>query len=191
MTKGYLSSPKFVKTFIDSVIDREGGYINDGDDSGGATKYGITESTARRNGYYGEMQDLPLALAQDIYAREYFYNASLDMLSPISKAITEEVFDAGINCGIATAIEFLQRALNALNNRQEYYPDIVVDGIMGSKTQQALIDFLDKRRNMRGEAVLYNLINCLQGAYYVELVEKREKDEKWIFGWASHRLDFM
>lgn len=191
MTKGYLASPKFVKTFIDSVIDREGGYINDEADSGGATKYGITEATARRNGYYGAMQDLPLALAQDIYAREFFYNDSLDMLSPISKAITEEVFDAGVNCGTATAIKFLQRALNALNNRQEHYPDIVVDGIMGSKTQQALIDFLEKRRNMRGEAVLYNLINCLQGAYYVELVEKREKDEKWIFGWASHRLDFM
>jgi hypothetical protein len=29
------------------------------------------------------------------------------------------------------------------------------------------------------------MINCLQGSFYIELCERREKDEKYIFGWMK------
>ena len=44
---------------INQIIEREGGYVDDISDSGGETKYGITEEVARRYGYDGKMIDLP------------------------------------------------------------------------------------------------------------------------------------
>ena len=34
-------------TYINELIEREGGYVNDPKDSGGETKFGITVATAR------------------------------------------------------------------------------------------------------------------------------------------------
>jgi len=31
-------------------------------------------------------------------------------------------------------------------------------------------------------------LNCLQGAFYVELAEKREKDERFVYGWLLNRV---
>lgn len=39
-----------VKILAREIIDREGGYVNDPDDPGGATKYGVTIHTMRRLG---------------------------------------------------------------------------------------------------------------------------------------------
>jgi len=35
---------------------------------------------------------------------------------------------------------------------------------------------------------LYKMLNALQGAYYIELAERREKDEDFIYGWFKHRV---
>jgi hypothetical protein len=42
---------------IDALIEREGGYVNNPADKGGATNFGITEAVARANGYAGPMRD--------------------------------------------------------------------------------------------------------------------------------------
>ena len=38
---------------INAIIDREGGYVDEPDDSGGETNYGVTKAVARANGYRG------------------------------------------------------------------------------------------------------------------------------------------
>ena len=55
----------------------EGGYTVD---NGGATMYGVTEATARRHGYTGDMHDLPLATAHQIAVSEYWAPYNLDSL---------------------------------------------------------------------------------------------------------------
>ena len=55
---------------IEEVLRREGGYVNDPSDAGGATNFGITQATARQNGYTGDMRALPRALAKEIYPIE-------------------------------------------------------------------------------------------------------------------------
>lgn len=174
------------KQIIDQVIAREGGYSDSAHDAGGATKYGITQKTARRHGYKGAVQDLPRAAAVEIYALEY-WPASYDALLTISPAVTAELFDAGVNCGVVNAGKFLQRSLNVLNRGGSDYGDLKIDGVAGSKTVAALDAYLTLRR-VRGEHALQTAQNALQGAYYIRLCERRPSDEHHIFGWLLHRI---
>ncbi|KCW15189.1 glycosyl hydrolase 108 family protein, partial [Acinetobacter baumannii 42057_4] len=53
-----------IEQYLEELIKREGGYVNNPADRGGATKYGITEAVARANGFKGNMRDLPLDVAK-------------------------------------------------------------------------------------------------------------------------------
>lgn len=173
------------KKIINEIIRIEGGYCNDPDDSGGETNYGITVSVAREFGYTGSMCDMPKRIAFDIYKKKYWDKVKADEIAELSSMIVEEVVDTGINMGTSRAIKFLQRALNALNNRESLYNDLIIDGGIGPATLAALKGYL----SVRDEATLSKALNCLQGAYYIELVERREKDEKFLYGWIKNRVE--
>lgn len=172
---------------IDNILAIEGGYVDDPEDSGGETNFGITVPVAREYGYEGDMRDLPRELAFAIYAERYWHALSLDDIERLSPAIAEELADTGVNQGIDRAAIFLQRSLNVLNKRGSLYQDITVDGDVGSKTVNALRAYL-RIRKQDGQTVLLRMLNALQGAFYVELAERREKDEKFVFGWYLHRV---
>lgn len=172
---------KLINHIID-VIER--GYVKDPDDSGGPTRYGITQAKAREHGYCGDMRHFPRSLAYEIYKTDYWTalgGAEIERLSP---AIVAEIMDTGVNMGVSRAGEFLQRALNVFNNRGKIYPDVVVDGNIGPKTVEALRLYL----NTRSEDVMLKALNSLQGAFYVTLSERREKDETFIYGWFKNRV---
>jgi len=172
---------------ISGIIRVEGGYSNDLSDSGGETNYGITEAVARSFGYTGSMRDMPREIAFDIYSAMYWDSVYADGLSELSEPITDEVVDTAVNMGPGRAGEFLQRSLNVLNNLGSLYPDIVVDNAIGKATASALKQFLFYR-GKEGEETLAKMLNSLQGAFYVELAERREKDEKFIYGWFKNRV---
>lgn len=172
---------------FEKTVAREGGYSNHPDDSGGETSYGITETVAREEGYWGSMSSLPLATAKAIYRRRYWERLHLDDIAALSVPIALELFDTGVNMGTQTAAKFLQRALNVFNRRQTDYPDMTVDGWIGPKTVAALNAFLEKRKE-RGQVALLKALNSLQGVRYIELAESREKDEAFVFGWIMNRL---
>ena len=60
-----------IDELIEDVIEREGGYVNHPADRGGATRWGITEAVARRQGYMDDMRSLPQSDAAAIYKRLY------------------------------------------------------------------------------------------------------------------------
>ena len=165
----------------------EGGYVDDPSDSGGRTNFGITERVARKYGYTGHMRDLPKPLAVQIAKKAYWDVMKLDNIAALSTPVALEMFDTGFNAGTSRSGKFLQRALSALNRLQKDYPDVVVDGAVGNKTVSALKAFLTKR-GAKGETVMLRTLNGLQLAFYVGLVERREKDEKFLFGWIIHRV---
>ena len=175
------------REIIDGIIEVEGGYVDDPSDSGGETNYGITIAVARKYGYEGEMKDLSRDLAFQIYSDKYWNNLRLDDIWELSPTIARELADIGINMGTKRAGQFLQRSLNSLNNGGAYYSDLVVDGMVGNKTIMALTSFLDLRGS-EAKVVLFNMLNCLQGNFYIELAERREKDEKFVYGWFKHRV---
>lgn len=172
---------------INSIIDTEGGYVDNRNDSGGKTNWGITEYVARKNGYQGDMRDLPRSTAFSIYEKKYWDALKLDEIEILSQKITEELADTGVNMGVSRAAEFLQRSLNVLNQRGQHFADLRVDGDIGSRTLNALEIYLNKR-GRDGEAVLFRMLNAMQGAFYVELAERREKDETFVFGWFRTRV---
>lgn len=168
-------------------IPIEGGYSDNPRDSGGQTMYGITEAVARRNGYRGAMRDMPLETARQMYKAQYWDLVRLDGVNALSAALAQELFDIAVNSGPSVAGRFLQRALNALNNKQQYYSDLVVDGIVGPATLAALRAYLDRRGTI-GETVALRALNALQGARYISLAERREKDEEFVYGWILKRV---
>lgn len=172
---------------FDELLGLEGDYSDDPADSGGATRWGITEAVARRHGYADAMSRLPLAVALDIYRADYWDAQNLDTIAMLSRRVALELFDTGVNMGISRAGEFLQMSINAFNRQATDYPDIEVDGAIGPATIDALTAFL-KRRGKDGETVLLRALNALQGAAYIELAERREKDERFVFGWFLQRV---
>lgn len=174
-------------TAINKVLKVEGGFVNDKRDSGGATNFGITEAVARANGYSGDMAEMTVDYAKSIYKLQYWDTLRLDEVDVLSPAVAEELFDTGINMGIGVAGKFLQRCLNALNRNGQDYPDLVVDGLVGPGTVNALRSFL-ARRGATGEVALMRALNALQGARYIELAEARAKDEAFLLGWLLNRV---
>ena len=165
----------------------EGGYSDNPNDSGGPTNHGITQKVARAHGYTGDMRDLTPEIALEIAKKEYWDVLSLDGVAEVSVELAQELFDTGFNAGTRKAGTFLQRSLNALNRRGKEYDDIVVDGAPGEKTLNALRAYAAKRK-VEGLHVLLVLLNSLQGAFYLELTERREKDEEFLYGWIKNRV---
>jgi lysozyme family protein len=178
---------KIFERALKHTLGIEGDYVNDPRDSGGATRYGITEAKARAWGYTGPMSQLPLDLAKRIYRADFWDIIRLDQVAALSPALALEMFDTGVNCGIGIPVRFLQQSLNALNREGVDYPDLAVDGVIGQNTLAALGIFL-RRRGENGSRVIVEMLNCLQGHYYIDLVERRPKDEAFIFGWFLNRV---
>ncbi len=172
---------------LDKILNLEGKYSNNPSDSGGKTMYGITEATARAEGYDGDMKDLPIDIAKSIYYERYWKPLLLDDITVLSGSIASELFDTAVNQGVGKASKYLQRCLNSLNRQGLDYVDIKLDGYVGKQTLAALRSYLN-RRGVEGELVMLRCLNCLQGAFYINLAEIREKDEDFLYGWVLKRV---
>lgn len=177
-----------INRLIESLIDREGGYVNHPNDRGGPTNYGITEAVARAHGYAGPMRRFPREEAAAIYRRLYWLRPRFDQVAKRSKAIAAELFDTGVNMGPAVATTFLQRALSALNRDRKDYADLVPDGRIGPATLAALDSFLGIRGGSGGETVLLRALDALQGERYIRLAERRPANEAFLYGWLANRI---
>lgn len=175
-----------VMKLLDGVIAREGGFVDHGDDPGGATNWGITEAVARAEGWTGSMASLPRRFALDVYYRQYVVRPGFDLIIPMSTAIADELIDSGVNAGTARAAQWLQSALNISNRGGRDYADITVDGRAGPKTRTALRSFLAQRAN--GERIMVKMLDGYQSRHYINLAERRQQFESFVVGWFAHRV---
>lgn len=109
---------------VQIVLAHEGGFVDHPRDPGGATNYGITERVARRHGYNGDMRELPLDTAREIYRMSYWVPIRGDDLPD---ALRLPVFDAAVNSGVRRAAQWLQKLVGAKR-----------DGIIGPLTLAAV-----------------------------------------------------
>ena len=154
---------------FESVIDLEGGYSNHPADSGGATKYGITEQTARRNGYKGDMRELSKDKAKSIYYQEYWLEPQFNKIKEYS--VAQELFEQGVNLGVVQATKNLQKSINLVCDES-----LTVDGIIGPKT-------LDAYNRCKHKDDIYTMLNMLQARRYIEIVENNPKQKVFLRGW--------
>lgn len=173
----------------------EGAYSNNPADSGGETWKGIARKY--HPGWDGwALVDLlktdphfPRCLGQDkaledmvraFYRREFWDRFQGDRFP--GQALASETFDTAVNCGLGTAVAMIQRGLNVLNRGGELYPDMAEDGGMGPRTLTALSTLARKPEDLD---TLLTAVNVLQGAHYLDLAARREKDEAFVRGWLK------
>ena len=105
-----------VRELAVEIVAREGGFVNDPEDPGGATNHGVTLGTLRRLGVYltGEgridaedIRRLTADQAVDIYVEHYFRRTGL---ASLPEAVQASVFDMYVNAG-GNAVKVLQRLL--------------------------------------------------------------------------------
>jgi lysozyme family protein len=180
-----------VDTIINGILEREGSaYTNDPKDSGGPTKFGVTQTTLAR--YRGmavtpeHVEKLTRPEAFNVYNWLYVQKPGFDKLVAEQPSIGAEIIDIGVMSGPAVGALILQRLLNALNNEQGHYADLKADGDCGPATVAALRAYL-ARRGSEGFSVLMQGIRALKIARFVDIVEHRPKDERFLFGWIKGR----
>lgn len=102
------------------LIGHEGGYVNDPEDPGGETNFGISKRSYPRE----DIPNMTLERAKEIYQRDFWWAAGCDAVPDAAKF---DLFDMAVNSGVKPAICTLQNAVGA-----------VPDGIIGARTLQAL-----------------------------------------------------
>lgn len=175
-----------VNDLIEAVIEREGDYASHVAESGGATRWGIAEAVARRQGFTGEIHALPKSDAAAIYKRLYWLAPRFDAIAESAPKLAAAMFETGVAIGTGTATSFLQRALNALNRDGKDYRNLKVDRQIGAATLAALHAFLNAR-GKSGQAVLLKAIEALQGAHCLKIAEARPAAEGFAYGWLAER----
>ena len=150
------------------LLEDEGGYVSDGYDPGGETKYGIS----KRSYPDVDIEKLTLKDAFEIYLLDFWETPGLDLLD--SKFVADEVFNTGVNTGMQRGVVLLQRALNTCFNRK-----LKEDGLLGPKTASAA--------NMISEKYEKQLVvaqNCEQYRYYLAIKDDNPSVfERFIKGW--------
>jgi len=159
---------RFDKIF-DYLLKVEGGYSNDKHDKGGKTKYGIIEEEARDFGYKGDMQDLTIDFAKNIYLKKYYLGNKLDKI--INDKVALSICDWTVNSG-RNGTKNAQVAINQLTNA-----NLDVDGIIGNKTLEAL--------NAVNPDKFLEVYHNLQRIYYRGKVEADRTQEKFFDGWMN------
>jgi len=159
------------KIAFKEIIGIEGGYVNNPNDKGGETKYGISKRAYPNL----DIKNLTLQKAEDIYYNDYWLALKLDYVKDLKVSL--ELFDTAVNMGVKTASKMFQEALNLVNRNGKTFADLVVDGNIGVKTILAY-DKVDK-------SILLKVLNGLQFKRYVDIVTKNPTQEEFFNGWMK------
>ena len=167
---------------FDITILKEGRYVDSEFDMGGKTMFGVTEKVARANGYTGEMQDLPIEFAKEIF-RTYWDAMKLDLVE--SQLIANELFDSGILHGVFHPVRWLQENLNALNQMEKAWNDLKEDGNVGMKTL-GILNVVVKLPRMVDR--ILKMMNSDQTQHMKSFSRKKKSQEMNLRGWLDHRV---
>ena len=150
---------------IKETLENEGGYVNDPDDPGGETKFGIS----KRSYPDLDIKNLTLDDAIDIYQKDFWEKPGYDQIIP--KKVAAKVFDLAVNMGPGRAGKLLQQAINETATEK-----LKVDGVVGLRTARAVNnDFLPE--------YLLARLQLLALGYYVRL-----RKPKYLAGWVKRTL---
>lgn len=181
-----------VEQIADAIVAREGGFVNDPDDPGGATNFGVTIGTMRRlkldktgDGRItvADVRALTRADAKRIFMDSYYRKPKIDHLPEIIQA---SVFDMQVNAG-GNAVKILQRLMVLFGEKT------AVDGAIGPNTIAAA-----KRIEARAGAFFADAYGIARRNYYFALADRRAASRKYARrrdggkgGWITRAEEFI
>lgn len=182
------------KTAFNLTMGHEGGYVFDPLDRGGETYrgiarqfhpnwegWGIIDGLKSLDGKIEELvaerHGLLSSHVEGFYKKQFWDRLRLDALG--HQKIAEELFDTAVNMGVSVAGRFLQRSVNLTNRNAKDAPDLVVDGRIGAKSLAA---FDQSEKNWPN---ILKTLNILQGARYIDIVERNPSQERFFNGWLN------
>lgn len=97
------------ETAIERILGHEGGYVNNPEDPGGETKWGI----AKRSYPNVDIKALTRDEAKAIYERDFWRPVAA---TGPDTALRFQMLDAAVNHGMGNAVRFAQRAVGAADD---------------------------------------------------------------------------
>jgi len=183
---------RHVRHLAEDIIRREGGYVNDPDDPGGATNFGVTIHTMRRLGLdldgdgritAEDVKRLTEGQAVEIFLQHYFKKPGIADLPEIVQA---SVFDMYVNAG-ANAVTILQKLLRQMDF------EIAVDGVIGPQTAAAA-----ETAAARAPQAFADAYGIARRNYYFRIADRRPASRKYARsraggkgGWIKRAEEFI
>lgn len=149
--------------FDTEIINIEGGYSNDPDDPGGETKYGIS----KRSYPNVDIKNLTVQQAIDIYTKDFWNRNNIGAIQ--NQTVANLIFRFIVNSGQDTAVRILQALLR-----------VTSDGEIGPVTIRAI--------NTADPGALQNSFRLAECRYYLDLVTRKQSQEKYFKGWIKRAL---
>ena len=181
-----------VDDIIGDILRREGGFVNDPDDPGGATNHGVTIHTMKRLGVdvdgdgdtdINDVRQLTRDRAAEIYREHYYIRPGI---AGLPQPLQASVFDMYVNAG-GGAITILQKLLIRFGY------SVSVDGALGPQTTAAA--------NAAFAAAPEHLVDAYGIArrnYYYSLADNRVASRKYARrrdggkgGWITRAEEFI
>lgn len=153
-----------------------GGYTNDPDDAGGATKYGVTQKTLddyndAHTPLVTDVKDLTLIGAATVYQDLFWKPLQLDQIQ--SEWVATVIFDQAVLSGRREVVSVLQKTLG-----------LAADGEMGPLTVSAV------NREDERDSLCFRFLRAMYH-HYVDVVKARPVDLKYLSGWGDRLFSLM
>lgn len=181
-----------VQEIAEEIVAREGGFVNDPDDPGGATNFGVTIHTMRRLGLdldrdgdvdVADVRGLTRAQAVEIFINHYFHKPRIGQLPVVLQA---SVFDMYVNAG-ANAVRILQRMLLQMGQQ------VSLDGVIGPNTARAAAKAYQAAPEHIADAY-----GIARRNYYFRIADRRRASRKYARtraggkgGWIKRAEEFI
>lgn len=179
---------------ITFVLSNEGGFVDNPNDAGGTTNFGLSlrflrqipENRLRKCGIFlppppmdlKEIKDLTIDQARWIYSDEFWERTPYEKIE--NQSIANYVFDMAVQHGESQAIKLLQRALWAVRS-QKYF--VLDDGVLGEKTIVAVN--LLTTTFVPLEASLQSALMAERAGYMRLLCVENPKNKEFLDGWLN------
>ena len=154
---------------LDWLLEEEGGFSNHPSDRGGATMYGVTQTTynafrKKKGKSQQPVKNITKEEAYTLYEEEYWRAASCHLLPwPISYL----TFDAAVNSGVKRAVQWTQAGIG-----------VTADSIVGPGTVAAAKKVLEEGDTGR----LLGIVDA-RTVFLARLVSSKPSQAAFLLGW--------
>lgn len=181
-----------VKQIATDIVAREGGFVNDPDDPGGATNFGVTIHTMRRLGLdltgdgevdVADVRKLTKGQAVEIFIEHYFERP---LIGELPAPLQASVFDMYVNAG-GNAVKILQQLLREMGF------EVSVDGALGPQSINAV-----RKAMAKSPELFVDAYGIARRNYYFRLADRRSASRKYARnraggkgGWIVRAEEFI